>query len=155
MLKAVRVRAFVEADRAAVLALWEACGLTRPWNPPEGDLDRALAGPSSTILVAEDSANVVGSVMVGDDGHRGWVYYLSAQPERRHAGIGRTLMTAAEDWLRARGVRKLELMARDTNTAVLGFYEQLGYVREPVAVCSRWLTATDPKAGHQPEVKHD
>ncbi len=145
MLEDVRVRAFVEADRAAVLALWETCGLTRPWNPPEGDLNRALAGPSSAILVAVDGADVIGSVMVGDDGHRGWVYYLSAQPERRHAGIGRTLMTAAEDWLRARGVRKLELMVRDTNTAVLGFYEQLGYVREPVAVCRAGLPRQTPR----------
>ena len=54
-------------------------------------------------------------------------------------------MRAAEDWLRARGVRKLELMVRSTNEAVLGFYDRLGYEREPVAVCSRWLTATDPR----------
>ena len=73
----MQIRAFQEKDRAAVLALWDACGLTRPWNPPEGDLDRALEGASSAILVAEDNGIVTGSVMVGDDGHRGWVYYLS------------------------------------------------------------------------------
>jgi ribosomal protein S18 acetylase RimI-like enzyme len=141
----MQVRAYAEADRAAVLALWKACGLTRPWNPPEGDLDRAVAGPSSAVLVAEEKGDVVGSVMIGDDGHRGWVYYLSAVPARRGEGIGASLMTAAEDWLRARGVRKLELMVRDTNDAVLGFYDRLGYEREPVAVLSRWLTPTDPR----------
>jgi ribosomal protein S18 acetylase RimI-like enzyme len=151
----MQVRGFRDADRVAVLALWEACGLTRPWNPPEGDLDRALAGPSSTVLVAEDRGSVVGSVMVGDDGHRGFVYYLSAIPERQGAGIGRALMTAAEEWLRVRGVRKVELMVRNSNTGVLGFYDRLGYVREPVAVCSHWLTEEDPKATRQEEVKYD
>ncbi len=135
----------METDRAAVLALWQACGLTRRWNPPEGDLDRAVAGSTSAVLVAADGGEVVGSVMVGDDGHRGWVYYLSAAPNRRGQSIGRRLMNAAEDWLRARGVRKLELMVRTTNDVALGFYDRLEYEREPVAVLSRWLTETDPR----------
>lgn len=138
------IRPYAPADRAAVLALWEACGLTRPWNPPEGDLDRALEGPSSTILVAEKDGAVQGSVMVGDDGHRGWVYYLSVQPALQKSGLGQALMTAAEDWLRARGVRKIELMVRTSNDAVLGFYEAIGYGQEPVTVLSRWLI-DDPK----------
>ena len=140
------VRAFRDSDRAAVLALWEECGLTRPWNPPEGDLDRALAGPSSTVLVAEHEGTVQGSVMVGDDGHRGWVYYLSVRPADRKSGLGQTLMRAAEDWLRARGVRKIELMVRNTNGAAIGFYEAIGYGHEPVAVLSRWLI-DDPTKG--------
>lgn len=138
------IRPYAPADRAAVLALWETCGLTRPWNPPEGDLDRALEGPSSTILVAEKDGSVQGSVMVGDDGHRGWVYYLSVQPTLQKSGLGQALMTAAEDWLRARGVRKIELMVRTTNDAVLGFYDAIGYGQEPVTVLSRWLIE-DPK----------
>ncbi len=138
------IRPYARADRAAVLALWEACGLTRPWNPPEGDLDRALEGPSSTILVAEKDGAVQGSAMVGDDGHRGWVYYLSVQPTLQKSGLGQALMTAAEDWLRARGVRKIELMVRTANDAVLGFYEAIGYGQEPVTVLSRWLI-DDPK----------
>ena len=72
----MHIRQFQEADRAAVLALWQACGLTRPWNPPEGDLDRAVQSPSSAVLVAEEDGLLQGSVMVGYDGHRGWVYYL-------------------------------------------------------------------------------
>lgn len=138
------IRSFQESDRAAVLALWEACDLTRPWNPAQGDLDRALAGPSSTILVAEQDGALQGSVMVGDDGHRGWVYYLSVQPDRQGSGLGQVLMAAAEDWLRARGVRKIELMVRNTNAPVIGFYEAIGYGQEPVTVLSRWLI-DDPK----------
>lgn len=146
------IRPFQEQDRAAVLALWEACGLTRPWNPPEGDLNRALEGPSSAVLVAvADGSGVQGSVMVGDDGHRGWVYYLSVQPALQKSRLGQKLMTAAEDWLRARGVRKIELMVRNTNTQVVGFYEAIGYGQEPVTVLSRWLiddpTIAGPKGG--------
>jgi ribosomal protein S18 acetylase RimI-like enzyme len=133
------IRPFEPADRAAVLALWEACGLTRPWNPPEGDLDRALSSPSSAILVKECDGAVQGSVMVGDDGHRGWVYYLSVQPSLQRSGQGQALMAAAEDWLRARGVRKVELMVRSTNDAAVGFYQAIGYGQEPVTVLSRWL----------------
>ena len=140
----MQIRAFQEKDRAAVLALWEDCGLTRPWNPPEGDLDRALEGASSAILVAEDNGGVTGSVMVGDDGHRGWVYYLSVQPDLQKAGLGQKLMTAAEDWLRDRGVRKIELMVRNTNDGVIGFYKAIGYGQEPVTVLSRWLI-DDPR----------
>ncbi|MCA8926780.1 MAG: GNAT family acetyltransferase [Alphaproteobacteria bacterium] len=149
----MRIRPFREADRAPVLALWADCGLTRPWNPPEDDLDRALTGPASAVLVAEDAATLVGSVMVGDDGHRGWVYYLSARPDRQKQGIGAALMRAAEDWLRARGVRKVELMVRSTNAAALGFYDRLGYEREPVAVCSHWLTDTDPRTDNKPSTE--
>ena len=140
----MHIRPFQEADRAAVLALWQACGLTRPWNPPEGDLDRAVQSPSSAVLVAEEDGLLQGSVMVGYDGHRGWVYYLSVQPELLKSGLGQKLMTAAEDWLRARGCRKVELMVRNSNDGVIGFYEAIGYGQEPVTVLSRWLI-DDPK----------
>jgi ribosomal protein S18 acetylase RimI-like enzyme len=141
-------RPFQEQDRAAVIALWHDCGLVVPWNPPEGDLDRALANESSTVLVAEDeTGQIEGSVMVGDDGHRGWVYYVSASPSAQKTGIGRALMGAAEAWLTARGVRKAELMVRNTNDGVLGFYDALGYQREPVYVLSKWLIE-NPKGDH-------
>ncbi len=83
------------ADAPAIIALWDRCGLTRPWNDPQADFDRALAQEASTILVAHDAVGQVGSVMVGDDGHRGWVYYLSADPARQKQGVGRALMAAA------------------------------------------------------------
>ncbi|WP_307718265.1 GNAT family N-acetyltransferase [Sphingomonas sp. TZW2008] len=83
------------ADAAAVIALWTRCGLTRPWNAPDDDFRRAIGGISSTILLSRDEDRVIGSVMVGDDGHRGWVYYLAVDPAARRAGLGRRLMAAA------------------------------------------------------------
>lgn len=122
----------------AALALWEECGLTRPWNDPRSDLDRAVSGASSTVLAAvSPSGDLLGTAMVGHDGHRGWVYYLAVSPSVRGGGLGRDLMAACEQWVVARGIPKLMLMVRSGNTAVLGFYERLGYVVEDTAVLGR------------------
>jgi len=135
-----RIEAALEADADAVVALWQACGLTRPWNDPAGDFRRALEGVTSAILVLREGEGIAASVMAGFDGHRGWVYYLAVAPDRRRAGLGRALMDAAEAWLRDRGAPKLQLMVRDDNEAALGFYEALGLERQTVVTLGRFLT---------------
>jgi len=130
------------ADGEAVIGLWEACGLTRPWNDPLSDFRLALSAESSTVLAARIGAVVVGTIMVGFDGHRGWVYYLAVDPESRRAGLGRALMAAAEAWLVARGCPKIQLMVRQDNAQALGFYEALGLTPQPVAVLGRRLDGT-------------
>ena len=127
------------ADAAAVVALWAACGLTRPWNDPDTDFARALAGATSTVLVARRDGAVTGSVMVGYDGHRGWVYYLAVDPVARREGLGRALMAAAEAWLHAHGAPKIQLMVRDANTSAGAFYEALGFTRQPVTTWGRFI----------------
>ncbi|SDA20458.1 GNAT family acetyltransferase [Sphingomonas sp. NFR15] len=127
------------SDAAAVVALWRACGLTRPWNDPDADFALALATATSTVLVARDGTDAIGSVMVGFDGHRGWIYYLAVAPERRRSGLGRALMAAAQAWLAARGVPKVQLMVREGNATALGFYEALGLERQPIVVFGRFL----------------
>jgi ribosomal protein S18 acetylase RimI-like enzyme len=128
------IRPIEDRDVAAVIALWHAAGVTRPWNDPSYDIAFARRGPHSTILVAEAAGAVAATVMVGEDGHRGWVYYLATAPERRHHGLGRSIMQAAEAWLTARGIWKLNLLIRDDNIAVREFYEHLGYSRS-ATVC--------------------
>lgn len=135
----VSVTPALPADATAVIALWERCGLTRPWNDPQSDFDRALVQPSSTILLVRDEETITGSVMVGDDGHRGWVYYLAVDPAQRRSGLGRTLMAAAETWLKARGCPKIQFMVRTDNAQALGFYDQLGYAPQDVATLGRFL----------------
>jgi ribosomal protein S18 acetylase RimI-like enzyme len=127
-------------DAEAVIALWRACGLIRPWNDPAADFARAIAGPSSAILLRREGDAVAASVMVGHDGHRGWVYYLAVAPEMRRAGLGRAMMDGAEAWLRARGAPKLQLMVREDNEDALGFYEALGLERQKVVTLGRFLT---------------
>ncbi len=126
----------------AAVALWEACELTRPWNDPHADFARALAGPSSTVLGAFDGEVLVGTVMVGHDGHRGWVYYVATDPGRRHQGIGRALMAASEAWLVAAGAPKIQFMVRATNADVLAFYQRLGYADQACVVLGRRLDGT-------------
>jgi ribosomal protein S18 acetylase RimI-like enzyme len=135
----IDIRPYRDADLGAVVDLWQACGLTRPWNPPAGDIALVRASGHGELLVAAAAGRVVGSVMVGHDGHRGWVYYMAVDPARQRQGIGALLLRAAEEWVAARGIRKLELMIRDTNLAVADFYRSCGYAREPVVVMSRWL----------------
>ncbi|QWT22907.1 GNAT family acetyltransferase [Subtercola sp. PAMC28395] len=136
----MRVRDLTSADARGVVALWHEAGLTRPWNPPETDLQRALDTSTSTVLGAFDGEELCGTVMVGHDGHRGWIYYLAVSGSRRGIGLGRLLMSRAEDWLREQAVVKVQLMVRSSNTEVLGFYDHLGYEDAAVEVRSKWLT---------------
>ncbi|NLR73067.1 GNAT family acetyltransferase [Novosphingobium sp. ERN07] len=133
----VIIRAATAADRETVVALWEAAGLTRPWNDPRADFDVALKNPTSAILLATDGDQLNGSVMVGFDGHRGWVYYLATAPERQGQGIGRLLMQAAEDWLKALGSPKIQLMIRGDNHAARGFYDAIGYELQDVVTIGK------------------
>lgn len=133
------LREAISTDAPAIIALWQACGLTRPWNDPQADFAQAIAGPTSTVLVVEQEQTLAGSVMVGFDGHRGWVYYLAVAPEHRRNGLGRTLMDSAEVWLRARSAPKIQLMVRDDNHAALGFYEALGLERQKVVTLGKFL----------------
>jgi len=136
----MRISDLTPEDLRSAAALWDQAGLTRPWNPPESDLRRALAGETSTVLGLFDEKTLVGTVMVGHDGHRGWVYYLAVDESHRGQGLGRQLMLAAEDWLRERGVVKLQLMVRSANAGVLDFYDHLGYEDSDVQVRAKWLT---------------
>lgn len=128
------------AERFAdALRLWADADLTRPWNDAEQDLRRAVAGSGSTVLAAVVEGVLVGTVMVGHDGHRGWVYYLAVAEERRGSGIGRTLMQAAENWVADRGVPKLQLLVRTENEVALDFYTRLGYEQGNVVMLGRRL----------------
>ena len=138
----IAIRPYRDSDEREIVALWEKCGLTRQWNPPSADIALLRGSGHGEILVATQEGGVVGSVMVGHDGHRGWVYYLAVAPPHRRRGLGGRLMRAAEAWLRERGIRKVELMIRNTNAAVTVFYTRLGYGEEPVIVMSRWLDGT-------------
>ncbi len=76
---------------------------------------------------------------MGHDGHRGWLYYLAADPNLRLRGIGRALIRAAEAWLRERGVRKAQLLVRRSNADVVSFYERIGFEHSTVIVMQRWI----------------
>ncbi len=126
-------------DAAEAVALWESAGLVRPWNPPRADFDRAVAGSASTVLGVRDDGVLIGTAMVGHDGHRGWLYYVAVAPARRRRGIGAMLVRAAESWIADAGIPKAQLMVRANNAAAIGFYRALGYDVQDVTVLGRRL----------------
>jgi ribosomal protein S18 acetylase RimI-like enzyme len=122
-----RIRPFHGDDTEAVVALWRDAGLVVPWNDPYRDIERKLTVQPELFLVAEHEASVVGTAMVGYDGHRGWVNYLAVDEARRGSGLGRALMHEAERLLAERGCPKLNLQVRSTNAGVIEWYRTLGY----------------------------
>lgn len=123
----ISIRAFELPDTEAVVSLWQATRLTRPWNNPYQDISRKLKVQPELFLVAVDGAELVGSVMAGYDGHRGWLYYLASDPSRRGEGIARRLVETAERLLLDMGCPKVQLMVRPDNEIAQGFYEALGF----------------------------
>lgn len=126
-------------DMSFVITLWKVCHLLRPWNDPADDIRFCLQSPASELLLAVKGDQIVGSIMMGNDGHRGWVYYLGVSPAWRRGGIGRALMAQAEQWMCERGVPKMHAMIRRDNLEVRSFYIALGYADDDVLVVEKFL----------------
>ena len=141
---ALSITSIEDSDLSEVIALWQRCGSTREWNNPAADIALARRESNSTVLVGRDNGGVVASVLVGHDGHRGWVYYVTVDPDHRFKGYGRVIMSAAEDWLRARGIEKLQLMVRGDNAKVHAFYRSLGYYDQERVTFAKWLDGREP-----------
>jgi ribosomal protein S18 acetylase RimI-like enzyme len=135
----IAISSITDADVSGVVALWHRCNLTRPWNDPASDIAFARKGANASILVGRHEGEIAATAMVGHDGHRGWVYYVAVDPDLQGKDFGRTIMAAAEDWLRQQGVEKAMLMVRADNTKVRAFYDKLGYETQERVVYARWL----------------
>lgn len=128
----MQIRVFEEADREAVIGLWQRCGLVVPQNDPHKDIDRKLKVDRELFLVGLAQDQLVATVMGGYEGHRGWINYLAVCPESRRNGYGKTMMQAIEAAIEARGCPKINLQVRATNKDVIAFYQALGYSVEEV-----------------------
>jgi ribosomal protein S18 acetylase RimI-like enzyme len=126
----MHIRTFRAADESAVVALWDECRLTRPWNDPHKDIARKLAVQSELFLVGVVDEAVIASVMAGYEGHRGWMNYLAVTPRFRGRGCGRALVDHVERLLLERGCPKVNLQVRASNPDALAFYRRLGYVQD-------------------------
>ena len=135
----MQIRAYRPDDEAAVITLWHACGLTRPWNDPKRDIERKLTVQPEMFFVIDDANVLVATAMVGYDGHRGWINYLAVAASHRRRGLGRLLMAEAERALAERGCPKINLQVRSTNAEVLAFYARLGYAQDDVVSFGRRL----------------
>ena len=128
----MKIRPYADADLAQVVALWQACDLTRPWNDPVKDIARKLGVQPEWFLVGEVDGAVIASVMFGYDGHRGWMNYLAVAPGHQARGHARALIAQGEALLLAAGCPKISLLVRRSNAQVLGFYQSLGYGQDDV-----------------------
>lgn len=141
---ALTISSIDDTDIPEVIRLWKRAGLVRDWNDPSDDIALARKEVNATILLGRHEGALVASLLVGHDGHRGWVYYVSVDPDHRFRNYGRDIMTAAEDWLRARGIMKLQLMVRGDNAKVHAFYQSLGYYDQQRTTFAKWLDGRDP-----------
>lgn len=122
------VRSFQPTDRAALVDLW---GRVFPDDPPRNApammIENKLRVQPELLLVAEVEGRLVGAVIAGYDGVRGWIHHLAVAPDERRRGIGRALVRAAEAGLQKLGCPKVNLQVRTTNGGVVAFYRQVGY----------------------------
>lgn len=143
------VRSFRSEDEAAVVELWQRCGLVHPANDPRKDILRKSKVRPDLFLVGTLEEKIVASVMVGYEGHRGWINYLAVRPDYQKRGFGRKLMEAAERALRAEGCAKINLQVRTANAEVLAFYRAIGFVKDDVVSLGKRLEH-DQKESNQP-----
>ena len=142
--RTLAIAPIADSDVADVITLWRRAGLVRDWNDPTGDIALARRDGNATVLLGRLDGRPAASVLVGHDGHRGWVYYVSVDPDYRDKGFGRAIMQAAEDWLRGRGILKLQLMVRGDNAQVHAFYESIGYYDQKRTTFAKWLDGREP-----------
>ena len=149
----MKIRTVTDGDDGALIALWSACNLLKPWNDPKADIALARETATSEILIAEKEGAIIASVMAGFDGHRGWVYYVAVHPDARGIGAAKAVMAAAEDFLRGQGCTKVELMVRATNTPATGFYDSIGYEVEDRVLMAKWLEEPPSRQDNVPELE--
>jgi ribosomal protein S18 acetylase RimI-like enzyme len=128
----MEIRTFRMDDLEVMVSLWERAGLLSLTNDPIRDIERKLEDSPWGLLVMDDEGVVIGSVMVGYDGHRGWINYLACDPAHRRRGVATALMTAARERLTERGCLKINLQVREGNDSAIAFYESLGFSNDRV-----------------------
>jgi ribosomal protein S18 acetylase RimI-like enzyme len=149
----MKIRSYISSDKKDLIALWHACGLANPKNDPSHDITRKLKSKSGWLLVGEDNKKIVASVMVGYEGHRGWLNYLAVSPDRQGEGLGRKIVEHAESKLKKLGCPKINLQVRKENKAVLGFYQRIGYQDDQVISLGKRFADDSKKVKSKQTVK--
>ena len=133
--------------RAQVATLWQAAfGYDTAHNRPELAIDKKLAVDDGLFFVATHGKAVIGTLMAGYDGHRGWLYSVAVHPDYRRQGLGASLVRHGEQALIALGCLKINLQITSGNEAVVGFYEALGYGVEPRISMGKKIAQNLPKS---------
>jgi ribosomal protein S18 acetylase RimI-like enzyme len=117
--------------REQVAGLWKRIfDYQAPHNDPELVVDKKIEFGDGLFFVALDGDRVIGTIMAGYDGHRGWIYSMAVSPEYREKGIGSRLLSHAEKILSNLGCLKINLQIMEDNSGVERFYASQGYSTE-------------------------
>ena len=142
-MKGLEIRPFVIEDTDAVLEVWSLAGMTTPERNPRSDIQKKLRHSPESFFVGTLEGKVVSTVMVGYDGHRGWIYALAVRPDLQRQGIGRQMMEHSENWLRQHGCLRAKLQVDESRGDVTGFYLKLGYEVQPLVSMAKWFRVSD------------
>ena len=142
----MNIRPYRAEDEFAVIELWESCGLVVPSNDPRKDIARKVRDSPDLFLIGEVDGALIGSCMVGYDGHRGWINYLAVHLDYQRRDYATALMAAAEGLLRERGCPKINLQVRTSNAGVRQFYARLGFSTDEVLSMGKRLVIDDTEA---------
>lgn len=142
-LRELHIRPFRMEERDALLALWQACGITAWELAPRITIQKKVSHSPEGFLVGIVCGELVASLIVGYDGLRGWLYRLAVLPSYRRRGIGRVLIEHAENWLRDRGCVRVKLQVELPGAEAVDFYRALGYEQQELVSMSKWLVKTE------------
>ena len=142
-MKGLEIRSFVIEDTDAVLEVWSLAGITTPQRNPRADIQKKLRHSPESFFVGTFEGKVVATVMVGYDGHRGWIYKLAVKPDLQRKGIGRQMMEHAESWFRQQGCLRVRLEVEEARADVARFYEKLGYEVRPLISMAKWFRVSE------------
>lgn len=121
-----------DTDRVQVVELWRnVFGYETAHNEPNLAISKKISVKDGLFFVAVDATEIIGTIMAGYDGHRGWLYSVAVHPKKRLGGLGTLLVRHAEKALADLGCMKVNLQLLDTNHATAAFYQSVGYSVEP------------------------
>ncbi|GIW33489.1 GNAT family acetyltransferase [Meiothermus sp.] len=133
------IREFRMADYSSVMALWQDAGLElNPSDSFEG-LQKKLERDPDLFLVVEEDGQILGALLAGYDGRRGWLYHMAIHPFGQGQGWGKRMMEELEARLRAKGCQKLNLLVEPSYSGAQDFFERLGYRRDELIFMEKWL----------------
>ncbi|MBN2089091.1 GNAT family acetyltransferase [candidate division KSB1 bacterium] len=135
----MRIRPYHHQDEQEVIQLWRDCDLIVPQNDPYKDIQRKTRMNPELFLIGIKDGKIIASCMIGYEGHRGWINYLAVAPAYRHQGYASQLMHYAEEVLKKLGCPKINVQVRATDTEVIEFYKNIGYLDDEVVSLGKRL----------------
>jgi len=126
------IRVYEKKDENEVIKLWKICNLIVPKNDPKLEINSKVCFQPDLFFVGLFQKKLISTIMVGYEGHRGWINYLVVHPDYQRRGFGRQLMKYATNILLNMGCQKINIQVRESNRSVIQFYKKLGFTNDEV-----------------------